>query len=113
VRSLTARVQAAIDSSGAPLGTFPTIPIGLAQQPENQPVQFRRRAVESRAAIDVLDLDDPAAVTPDSIDRMDPVTPVADEATFDELSHASPFSFVASGIGHRPPAEQLRFVAIG
>ena len=83
-----------IDSGSATLGTVATIPIGLGQQPQDQSIELRRRAVESRAAIDVLDLDDPAAVPPDGVDRMDPVTPVANETAFDDLRHVPPGSFV-------------------
>jgi hypothetical protein len=83
-------VQAALVLSGAPLGTVATILMALGQQPEDQPIQLRRRAVEARAAIDVLDLDDPGTVPPDSIDRLDQVTPVTNEPTFDELRHGFP-----------------------
>jgi hypothetical protein len=64
--------------------------MGLAQQTEDQPIQLRRRAVEARAAIDVLDLDDPGTVPPDSVDRVDAVTPVTNEPAFDELRHGFP-----------------------
>jgi hypothetical protein len=87
--------------------------MGLAQQVQDQPIQLRRRAVESRAAIDVLDLDDAATVTPDTIDRLNPVTPVANEPAFDDPRHGSPRSFLYGvGIGRRLSAEQVRFVAI-
>jgi hypothetical protein len=79
-----------LGSSGATLGTVPMIPPGLAEQPKNQSIQLRRRAVESLAAIDVLDLDDPATMPPDSVDRLDPITPVANEPAFDELRHIPP-----------------------
>ena len=91
-------MQTSIVSFGATLGTVPTIPPGLAQQPENQSIQRRGRAVDSLAAIDILDLDDPATAPPDSVDRMDPVTPVTNEPGFDDLRHGFPrFSFMAWG----------------
>jgi hypothetical protein len=69
--------------------------------------------VESLAEIDVLDLDDPGTVPPDSTDRKDPVTSVTNEPTFDDPRHGSPrFLFMTWGIGHRLSAEQVRFVAI-
>jgi hypothetical protein len=42
--------------SGATLGSVLAIAIRLAQQPSNQSIQGRCRAVDSLAAIDVLDL---------------------------------------------------------
>ena len=76
------------DSSGATLGTVGTIPPSLAQQLENQSIQRRCRAVEPLATIDILDLDDPATAPPDSVDRMDPVTPVTNEPGLDDLRRA-------------------------
>jgi hypothetical protein len=73
------------------------IPIRLAQQPQSQSIKRRRRAVESLAEIDVLDLDDPGTMPTDSVDRLDPVTPVANEPAFNDLRHGSPFSFMARG----------------
>ena len=60
------------------------------KQAENQSIQRRCRAVESLAAIDILDLDDPTTAPPDSVDRLDPVTPVANELGFYDLRHGSP-----------------------
>lgn len=86
-----------VDSAGAMLGAVPPIPAGLGQEPQGQSTQLRRRVVKADAAIDVLDLDDAAAAAPDGIDRLDPVTPVTDEAAFDDLRHASPFFLCGSG----------------
>jgi hypothetical protein len=69
----------------------------LTEQPSNQSIQLRRRAVESLAAIDVLDLDDPATVPPYGVDRMDAVAPVTNEPAFDDLRHGPPFSFMVRG----------------
>jgi hypothetical protein len=69
--------------------------------------------VESLAAIDVLDLDDPATAPPYSIDRMDAVTPITNEPTFDDLGHRSPLFFLYRlEIGHHLSADQVQLVAI-
>jgi hypothetical protein len=65
--------------------------------------------VESLATIDVLDLDDPGTMPTYSVDRLDPVTAVANEPAFDDLRHGSPIAW----IGHRLSAAQVRLVAIG
>jgi hypothetical protein len=100
-RILPTRVQAWIDSSGATLVTLPTVPMALAQQLQDQSIHPQRRVVESLAAINVLDLDDPATVPPYRVDRKDPVTPITNEPTFDDLRHVSPVFLYALGI--RPP----------
>jgi hypothetical protein len=75
----------------------------LAQQAENQSIQRRCLAVESLAEIDILDLDDPATAPPDSVDRMDSVTPVANEPGFDDLRQGFPtFPLSFGGLG-KPP----------
>src|SRR5438045_1963185 len=85
-----ARGDREIASSGAALRTVPAISKGLDLQLQSQSIQLRRRPVESLAAIDVLDLDDPATVPADSVDRLDPVAPVAYEPAFDDLRHGLP-----------------------
>jgi len=86
----------------------------LDLQNQNQSIQLRRRPVESLAAIDVLDLDDPATVAADSVDRLDSVTPVANEPAFDKLGHGLPVFLcgLGPGIGHHLSAVQVRLVAI-